>query len=55
MDTLILSQSASATVIDYRCSARPGDRPVTESHHRHSVSYVRRGSFGLRYRGVLHP
>jgi AraC-like DNA-binding protein len=54
MDTLILSQRASATVIDYRCSARPGDRPVTESHHRHSVSYVRRGSFGLRYRGVQH-
>jgi AraC-like DNA-binding protein len=48
----ILSQGASVTVIDYRCSAGPDDRPYTELHASHSVSYVRRGSFGLRHRGA---
>ncbi|SFA85760.1 AraC-type DNA-binding protein [Collimonas sp. OK607] len=54
MNTIILSQSASITVIDYRCNASPADRPVAELHRSHSVSYVRRGSFGLRYRGKQH-
>jgi len=52
MDTTIVSQSALVTVIDYRCSAHPGDMPEAEMHHTHSLSYVRRGSFGLRYRGA---
>ncbi|MCM5682820.1 AraC family transcriptional regulator [Schlegelella sp. S2-27] len=49
-----LHQSRSMTVADYRCTAAPGDRPYTEAHRDHSVSYVRRGSFGYRSRGRLH-
>ncbi|WP_211453176.1 AraC family transcriptional regulator [Collimonas antrihumi] len=54
MNTIILSQTASITVIDYRCDASPADKPIAELHRNHSVSYVRRGSFGLRYRGKQH-
>lgn len=54
MDITLLSQSASTSVLDYRCAASPADRPVTEAHDRFSISYVRRGSFGLRYRGRQH-
>jgi len=39
------------SVIDYRCTAGPGDSPYTEIHQRHSLSYVRKGSFGCRARG----
>jgi AraC-like DNA-binding protein len=42
------------TVIDYRCDAGPGDRPFTELHQSHSLSYVRTGSFGCHTRGRLH-
>jgi AraC-like DNA-binding protein len=38
-------------VVDYRCSAGPGDEPYVEHHGGFSVSYVRKGSFGYRYRG----
>ena len=38
----------SVVVIDYRCTALANDRPFTEHHTRHSISYVRRGSFGCR-------
>ena len=44
-------RSGSLTAIDYRCDATPGDPPFVEVHERHSVSYVRAGSFGLRTRG----
>ena len=40
--------------IDYRCDAGPHDAPYTELHRRFSVAYVRRGSFGYRYRGETH-
>jgi AraC family transcriptional regulator len=43
--------SGSVSVIDYRCNAGPADPPRPELHHGHSVSYVRRGSFGVRTRG----
>ena len=36
---------------DYRCSAGPDDAPYVELHGCHSISYVRRGSFGCRTRG----
>jgi AraC family transcriptional regulator len=39
------------SVVDYRCSAGPGDEPYVELHGGFSVSYVRKGSFGYRYRG----
>ena len=44
-------QSGSITAIDYRCDARPGDKPFVELHGRHSVSYVRAGTFGYLTRG----
>lgn len=40
------------SVIDYRCSAGPADAPFVELHERFSVSYVRKGGFGLRTRGA---
>jgi AraC-like DNA-binding protein len=39
------------SVIDYRCSAGPGDEPFGELHERYSISYVRKGAFGCRARG----
>jgi AraC-like DNA-binding protein len=39
------------TVVDYRCAAGPDDAPFTEVHDGHSISYVRKGSFGCRTRG----
>jgi AraC family transcriptional regulator len=41
----------SIVVIDYRCAASSQDRPFTEHHSRHSISYVRQGSFGCRVGG----
>jgi AraC-like DNA-binding protein len=41
-------------VVDYRCTAGPHDRPAVEVHAIHSISYVRRGSFGCHVRGVRH-
>lgn len=39
------------SAMDYRCTASPADRPYPEIHRCHSVSYVRKGSFGCRVRG----
>jgi AraC-like DNA-binding protein len=39
------------TVVDYRCSAGPADRPFVEQHKGYSLSYVRSGSFGCRAQG----
>src|SRR5262245_3914663 len=47
-------ESAPLSVYDYRCEAGPADRPFVEVHERHSVSYVRRGSFGCRTLGEAH-
>jgi len=46
-----LLQRNSISVSDFRCSAGPGDKPFAEAHHCHSISYVRKGSFGLHCRG----
>ena len=40
-------------VIDYRCDAGADDRPFSELHTDHSVSYVRKGSFGYRCCGRM--
>jgi AraC family transcriptional regulator len=42
------------TVVDYVCDATALDAPVPEVHAVHSISYVRRGSFGCLARGVRH-
>jgi AraC-like DNA-binding protein len=44
-------QHASLSVVDYRCTAAPGEPPFTEVHGAHSIAYVRAGSFGYKSRG----
>src|ERR1700694_3850637 len=44
-------QSGAISVIDFRCDAGLADAPFVELHRGHSLSYVRKGSFGYRYRG----
>jgi AraC-like DNA-binding protein len=44
-------ESPLLSVIDYRCTASPADRPFAESHARYSLAYVRKGSFGCRASG----
>lgn len=51
MHVRTLFANDSLTVIDYRCSAGPQDAPFVEQHAATSMSYVRRGTFGYRYRG----
>jgi AraC-like DNA-binding protein len=54
MPTTVLHASPTLSVIDYRCTMGPHDRPFAEVHTRHSLSFVRRGSFGCRMRGRVH-
>jgi AraC-like DNA-binding protein len=51
MATTTVLDGGPVSVIDYRCEARPGDEPFVEWHDAFSVSYVRQGSFGYRFRG----
>lgn len=50
MNATILLTTPSITVSEFRCDAGPGDEPFAEVHHSHSISYVRKGSFGCRCR-----
>lgn len=54
MLTATALQSGPIEVVDYRCSTGPDATPFTEVHSGYSVSYVRRGSFGYRTRGVCY-
>ena len=49
-----LVEGEALCVYAFRCTAGPGDRPFAEIHERHSLSYVRRGSFGCRTEGGAH-
>lgn len=49
-----LLQRGSISVSEYRCTAGPDDVPFAEQHQCHSISYVRRGSFGCHTRGRHH-
>ena len=51
MTRTTLLQRGSITVSDFQCSAGPDDRPFAEQYASHSISYVRKGSFGCRCRG----
>lgn len=42
------------SVTEFRCSAGPGDKPFAEAFPAHSISYVRKGSFGCHCRGRFH-
>ncbi|MBL8834658.1 MAG: helix-turn-helix transcriptional regulator [Alphaproteobacteria bacterium] len=54
MSATTIVQRDALCVTDYRCSAGPGDAPFVECHDGHSMSFVRKGSFGYRSRGRLH-
>jgi AraC-like DNA-binding protein len=54
MSSTTLLQRPSVTVSDFRCSAVPGDQPYREQHGCHSISFVRKGSFGYHSRGRSH-
>src|SRR5260370_6298969 len=51
MDRTSLLQRKSISVSDFRCTAVPGEKPFVEQYRCHSVSYVRKGSFGCHSRG----
>src|SRR6266404_5411098 len=51
MDRTTLLQRKSISVSDFRCTAVPGEKPFVEQYRCHSVSYVRKGSFGCHSRG----
>ena len=42
------------SVTEFRCTAGPGDQPFAEAFPAHSISYVRKGSFGCQCRGRFH-
>ena len=54
MSSTVLFQRPSMTVSDFRCSAVVGDKPFAEQHRCHSISFVRKGSFGYQSRGNSH-
>ncbi len=54
MNATTLLQRPSISVHEFRCSAGPGDKPFAEQHRCHSLSYVRKGSFGCRSRGKFY-
>ena len=51
MAATTLLQRGAISVTDYRCSAGPDSKPFVEQHPCHSISYVRKGSFGCTTRG----
>jgi AraC-like DNA-binding protein len=51
MTATTLLERRLISVSDFRCDARPGDTPFVEQHGCHSISYVRKGSFGCQCRG----
>ncbi|MDO8979373.1 MAG: AraC family transcriptional regulator [Afipia sp.] len=54
MHARTLLQSPTLSVINYRCTMGPDDVPFLEQHARHSLSYVRSGSFAYNTRGRSH-
>src|SRR5262252_6908317 len=46
-----LFRGGGMTVVDFRCTAGPADKPFTEMHDSYRVAYVRSGSFGCRTEG----
>jgi AraC-like DNA-binding protein len=53
MTRTALLQRDSISVSEFRCSAAPGDKPFAEQYACHSISFVRKGSFGCHSRGRL--
>lgn len=49
--TTLMQRGDAIAVMQYVCSAGPQDRPYAERFARHSLAYVRRGSFSCHCRG----
>src|ERR1700746_213288 len=54
MSAITLLQRPSITVSRFRCTAVRGEKPFVEQHRCHSISYVRKGSFGYQSCGKSH-
>ena len=54
MSSTKLLQRPTLTVSDFRCTAVAGEKPFAELHRGHSISFVRKGSFGYHCRGRSH-
>jgi len=54
MASTTLLARPSLTVSDFRCTAVAGEKPFVEQHRCHSISYVRKGSFGYQSCGKSH-
>jgi AraC-like DNA-binding protein len=54
MASTTLLARPSLTVSDFRCTAVAGEKPFVEQHRCHSISYVRKGSFGYQSCGQSH-
>ncbi len=52
MEATTLLKRESMSVVDYRCTRGPADKPFVEMRPDFSVAYVRKGSFGYRTRGA---
>src|SRR5258708_33492747 len=54
MNRKTLLERKRISVSDFRCTAEPGEKPFAEQYASHSISYMRKGSFGCRCRGRFH-
>lgn len=54
MNRTTLLERKRISVSDFRCTAEPGEKPFAEQYASHSISYVRKGSFGCHCRGRFH-
>jgi AraC-like DNA-binding protein len=54
MNRTTLLERRRIIVSDFRCTAGPGAKPFSEQYDSHSISYVRKGSFGCHCRGHFH-
>ena len=54
MNSRTLLERDHIAVTEFRCTAGPGSTPFAETFPAHSISYVRKGSFGCHCRGGFH-
>src|ERR1700739_1232283 len=54
MSSKTLLQRPAMSVSEFRCTAVTGEKPFVEQHRCHSISFVRKGSFGYHCRGRSH-
>jgi len=54
MQVTTIHEGPGLSIYGARCDARPGEKPYVEAFRRHSLAFVRRGSFGCRTLGASH-